>query len=470
MTERLRVAIIGAGAGGLAAAWDLARAGHEVVVYEAGAEVGGLAAGFKDRRWDWTLEKFYHHWFETDHDVLDLITEIGHRDKVVFPWPTTSIWREAGIFPVDRKVLPSPLLSRVVNVLTVPGLSLPARLRFGLVGFLLTKYRNGIALERHTADAWLRRAVGREAYEMMWRPLLIGKFGPLYDQVNMAWMWARLYKRTARLGTYVGGFQAMLEDLAEAVRGAGASILLNTPVRRIEPLLAGGLAVSAGEGGGHFDRVLSTTGPGLLLRLAPDLPEAYAQKVRALRSMGAVAVILALDRQLMRDGTYWLNLPAHSPDKDHNPFPFLALVEHTNYVSPRHFGGDHIVYLGDYVPADHEYFQVSEDELAARFIPHLVKVNPDFSPTWIRQRWVFRAPYAQPVPFVHHSRHIPPIRTPLDGLYWASMSQVYPWDRGTNYAVEIGRRAACLMMADSAGSGTERGEASPCAKALAASS
>lgn len=448
MADRLNIAIIGAGAGGLAAAWDLARAGHAVTVFEAGAEVGGLAAGFKDPAWDWTLEKFYHHWFATDRDVLALIAEIGHADKVRFYSPTTSIWREEGAFPMDKAVLPVGLLSRVVNVLAMPGLSLLAKLRFGLVGFGLTLYKNGVSLEKHTADAWLRRWVGDRAYEMLWRPLLIGKFGEDYDKVNMAWMWARLYKRTARLGTYAGGFQAMLEDLAEAVRGAGATIRLSTPVERIAPHPDGGLALAAGEGGGHFDRVLCTSSPRILLKLVPDLPDPYAAQVGALHSLGAVALILALDRQLMTDGTYWLNLPASSPDRRANPFPFLALVEHTNYVSPEHFGGDHIVYLGDYLPADHEHFRLSEDDLAARFLSSLTKVNPAFSPGWVRRRWLFRVPYAQPVPFVNHSHHIPPIRTPLDGLYWASMSQVYPWDRGTNYAIEIGRRAARMMVGD----------------------
>ena len=245
--SELNVAVIGAGAAGLAAAWDLTRAGHHVTVYEAGAEVGGLAAGITSPGWDWSLEKFYHHWFETDTAILGLIDEIGHRDKVLFPWPTTSIWTERGIFPADKKVLPSALLSRVVNVLSMPGLSLLDRLRFGLVGFLLTQYHNGIALEKVTADAWLRRWVGQRAYEVMWRPLLIGKFGADYDQVNMAWMWARLYKRTARLGTYQGGFQAMLEDLAAAVRAQGVTIHLNTPVQNLRPAHPYGWQIEAGE-------------------------------------------------------------------------------------------------------------------------------------------------------------------------------------------------------------------------------
>jgi len=50
------------------------------------------------------------------------------------------------------------------------------------------------------------------------------------------------------------------------------------------------------------------------------------------------------------------------------------------------------------------------------------------------------------VPELDHSQRIPPIKTPIDGLYFASMSQVYPWDRGTNFAVEIGRRAACMIL------------------------
>ena len=442
----MNIAIIGAGAAGLAAAWDLARAGHEVAIYEAGAEVGGLAAGFKDPAWEWTLEKFYHHWFANDDAILGLLDEIGCAHKLHFDSPTTSIWREDGIFPLDKAVLSVPVLARAVNVLRIPGLPLLDKLRFGLVGFLLTLYRDGVTLERHTADAWLRRWVGDRAYELLWRPLLIGKFGALYDQVNMAWMWARLYKRTAQLGTYAGGFQAALEDIAAAVRDAGAALHLNTRVKAITPHAGGGFALEGGALGGRFDKALVTVGPGLLLRLAPALPDPYAAQVRALRSYGAVALIVALDRQLMADGTYWLNLPAHSPDRRANAFPFLALVEHTNYVSPAHFGGDHIVYLGDYLPPDHAYFSMSEDAIADLFLPALRKVNPAFSPDWVRKRWLFRAPYAQPIPFVNHSQAIPPIETPIKGLYWASMSQVYPWDRGTNYAVEIGRRAARMML------------------------
>ena len=202
------------------------------------------------------------------------------------------------------------------------------------------------------------------------------------------------------------------------------------------------------DGPERFDRVLITGSPRLLLRLAPTLAETdYGAQLRSLRSMGAVCAIFSLREQLMTDGTYWLSLPANSADKTRNEFPFLVLVEHTNFVDRAHFNGEHLVYCGDYIPSDHEYFQLSEEDLLARFRSTLVRVNPNFRPEWLRRSWLFRTPYAQPVPALHHSANIPSIETPLPGLYWVSMSQVYPWDRGTNYAIELARRAAALMLA-----------------------
>ena len=440
-----RVAIVGAGATGLAAAYDLTRQGFSVHLYEAGAEVGGLAAGFRDGAWDWTLEKFYHHWFANDDAVLRLIAELGWQDRLLFPRPTTSLWLNGKVYPMDRPNI-------VVANLRLP-LSWPAKVRYGLTGLYLRLTRNWRPLERTTADRWLRRTMGREAYETLWRSLLIGKFGTYYDQVNMAWMWARIYKRTPRLGTFAGGFQAFLERLAERVQGQGAQIYLNTPVRRIEKLSDGKLAVQVEDRVETYDAVISTSSPQVMLRLAPQLEGPYAEKLASLKSMGAVVVIFALRHQLLRDGTYWLSLPASRPDKQNSAFPFLALVEHTNYMDAQHYGGDHLVYCGDYVTPDHEYLRLAEDELVVLFQRALSQFNPAFTPEWVRKWWVFRTPYAQPVPLVNQSQRLPDLRTSLAGLYLASMSQVYPWDRGTNYAIEMGRDVAALVAQDLASRG-----------------
>jgi protoporphyrinogen oxidase len=185
----------------------------------------------------------------------------------------------------------------------------------------------------------------------------------------------------------------------------------------------------------------------LLLRLAPELRDSdYGRNIASLRTIGAVCVVLATREQLLTDGTYWLNLPATSANKRESRFPFLALVEHTNWMDRAHYNGDRILYLGDYVPTDHEYFTMTETELIERFTAVLPTINPAFKADWVRRAWVFRAPYAQPVPHIHHSERVPTIETPLEHVFWASMNHVYPWDRGTNYAIELGRRAAGLIM------------------------
>lgn len=191
-----------------------------------------------------------------------------------------------------------------------------------------------------------------------------------------------------------------------------------------------------------FDKVLVTTSPSLMATLCSDLPENYLKGLLELKSMGAAVMVLSLTRQLSEQGYYWFNLPKEAG------YPFLALVEHTNFAPPEHFGGDHIVYAGDYLEAGHEYFSMSDEQLLERFAPAFKKFNPLFEKDWVKKVWVFKTNYAQPVPLVNHSKNIPAIQTPIEGLYFASMSQVYPWDRGTNFAVEIGRRAARMMLAD----------------------
>ena len=433
--ENTKVAVIGAGIGGMAAAYDLAQAGRDVTIFEAADHVGGLAAGFKEPEWDWSVEQFYHHWFQTDSHMLGLIEELGLADKVLFPRPVTVMYDKGKFFPFDS----------VFSALLYPGLGWGInKIRFGLVGVYLRMTNNWRSLEQTTVDAWMRKWAGNTVYESMWEPMMDGKFGEEYAKdVNMAWMWARLHARTTRLGTFEGGFQAFSDQFAEKLRGMGVDLRLNTPIRSIQSVAEGQVQVELDGGSETFDQALATTSPALLSRLAPDLPQDYLEGLLSLKSMGAVVMVLSLNHQLSEEGYYWYNIPKSAG------FPFLSLVEHTNFLSPEHFGGDHILYIGDYLPQDHENFELSKEEILAKFLPHLVKFNPAFRPDWVKKTWLFRTRYAQPVPLVNHSQNIPAIQTPLAGLYFASMSQVYPWDRGTNFAVEIGRRAARMMIGDS---------------------
>ena len=425
-----RIAIIGAGIGGMAAAYDFVKDGHEVVIFEASNAPGGLASGFRKPEWKWTVEKFYHHWFTSDQHMFGLLRELGLDSKIVVKRPITVMFYKDMFYPFDS--IPAAIL--------YPGLGWGInKIRFGLVGLYLRLTSNWKPMEKTTVDAWMRKWAGDKVYREMWEPMVVGKFGERYaSQVNMAWLWARLHARTTQLATYEGGFQQFAEDFATKLSGMGVEIRYNTPVQQLQSN-ASGVTVKTSAGDELFDQVLVTSSPALLAKMTPDLPEGYLKGLLDLKSLGAVVLVLSLKHQLSREGFYWYNLPKSAG------FPFLALVEHTNFIPKENFNGEHIVYCGDYLETDHEYFKLSQEDLVERFTAGLKRFNPDFDPSWINQSWLFKTNYAQPVPLVNHSQNIPAIETPLKGIYFASMSQVYPWDRGTNFAVEIARRAAKLM-------------------------
>lgn len=431
----MKIAIVGAGYAGLSAAWDLVNAGHQVTIYEGADHVGGLASGFKEPHWDWSVEKFYHHWFASDAAMMGLMDELGLRQNVIFPRPLTVMYHQGKFYPLDS----------IINAIKFPGLGWGInKLRFGLVGLFLRLTTNWKALEKVTVDEWMRKWTGNTVYELMWEPLVVGKFGATYaKQVNMAWMWARLHARTSRLGTYQGGFQAFADDFTAILKQKGVTFHLSAPVSQVVKNRSTGLIdLDAGEVGDSFDKALLTTSPGHVTTISPDLPPAYLKNLLDLKSIGAVVLTFSLKHQFSKEGYYWYNIPKNAG------FPFLAVVEHTNYVSPQNFGGEHILYVGDYLEPDHPYFNYTSSQLVEAFTPYLQKLNPQFSSEWINKVWLNKAKYAQPVPLVNHSRNIPSIQTPIPGLYFCSMSQVYPWDRGTNFAVELGRRTARIMMAD----------------------
>lgn len=421
--KRLSVGIVGGGIAGLTAAYELTRHGHEVTLFEASETLGGLSSGFRDEAWEWSLDRFYHHIFASDDTIIRFVEEIGFGDALFFPRPLTSIWSKGGTYAFDNPVA----------VLKFPHLGLLPKFRTGLVILYLRLTRDWKPLEQKTAHQWLPRWMGQQAYQVLWLPLLQGKFIEDYEQVNMAWFWARFHKRTPRLGYFRGGFQAFIDYLAGKVAEQGARIRRGTPVTHIRREGKQLLVESKGEGA-SFDRVVFTAPLRLFPEVVPDLPQAYREGLAGLKTMGALTLVLALRRQITPD-VYWLNLPA-------GEFPFLALVEHTNYVDSAHYGGDHLVYCGHYLPREHRYFAMSKEELLEEFLPGIRRIQPAFERGWIRKTWLFREGDAQPVPHLGHSARIPPLETPVEGLYLATMCQVYPWDRGTNYAVEMGQRVA----------------------------
>jgi len=426
----MKIAIIGGGFAGLTAAHELLKAGHQATVFEAAPQVGGLASGFRRPGWEWSLERFYHHIFTTDREIRALADEIGAGELIFWNKQTTAFFcPEHGSHPVT-----------IAGILSNPHLPFVDRVRFGISGLEFKLRNDWQRLEHETAARHLRRWAGPRAYELMWQPLLDGKFGPYAGEVNAAWMWARAKSRSLKLGYFRGGFQAFADALAEHIRRSGGTVRTGTPVQRIMRSDQG-WSVVLHQGAPVFDRVVVASAPDVLRRLVPELPDAYGASIGRLRSMGAVVMVLALERRLLTGGEYWLNIAKGT-------LPFLALVEHTNMIPARHYGGDRLVYCGDYLPPEHRYFSMDQDAVKNEWIAALPQANAAFDPSWIRESWLFRERYAQPIVPVDHGRNVPALRTPLPGVYWASLSHVYPWDRGTNFAVELGRRVARDMLND----------------------
>jgi len=416
----MTTAILGGGALGLTVAYRLAQRGVPVTVIEREQVPGGLAAGFEVAPGQW-LEKFYHHLFRTDRHAVGLINELGLGTDLVWPRPLTVTLRDGVAHQLD-----SP-----ASLMRFTPLALRDRVRMGVALAYLRSLPSSGRLEGTTAEAWIRRRMGDAAYDVVWGPLLHGKFGAMADRIAMPWFWARVHHRTARLGYLRGGFQHLYDRLAERIVEMGGEVRLGTEVNEVRSHARGGLVVRTTGGDERVDRVVSTLAVRLTCRLAPELPADYRSRYEWGMAYGARCLVLALDRPLTR--SYWMNV--NDPG-----FPFMALVEHTNYMSAADYGGRHIVYLGNYRPMDDPLMASSIEEALADVIPALARINPAFDRSWLTDAWSFAAPFAQPVVTVDYRDHIPPFETPIPGLWVASMFQVYPHDRGQNYSIALAER------------------------------
>lgn len=412
-------AILGGGALGLGAAYRLAQAGQSVMVFEQETIAGGLASGF--RVGDIWLEKFYHHLFRTDKTAIKFIQELGLGDKLTWAAPRT-------VTLVGGKThrLDSPL-----SLLTFSPLRLDERLRVGLIVALLKAINSTKPLEGKTADAWLRRWMGKRPYGMVFEQLFLSKFGTLYDQIALPWFWGRIHDRTTRLGYLKGGFQQLYDRLVERISQAGGKVLLGTRVEHVEPTNDGRWSVQTSQGNWTVDRVISTMATRLTCRLIPALPEDYRARYDWGQAYGAQCLILSLDRPLT--DSYWINMCDPG-------YPFTGLFEHTNFRPPSEYGGRHLVYFGNYRPMTDPLLNMSKQEVFSEFEPHIKRINPAFSSQWVQESWLFQAPFAQPIVTTDYHEHIPPLETPLKGLWVANMFQVYPHDRGQNYSFELAER------------------------------
>lgn len=423
----MKIGIIGAGFTGLASAYELVKKGHEVYIYEKDEKPGGLAVGYKEKEWEWTLEKYYHHLFTNSKDIMGLAREIGH--ELIVRRPKTSVLVDNQIYQMD-----SP-----ISLLKFPRLSIFNKLRMALVLSFLRYNPFWLSLERIRAADFLPRAMGKTAYSMLWYPQLKSKFGTYANDVSLAWFWARINERTANLAYPKGGFLSFAEKLAEKITEKGGKIYYKHEIVKLVSGKKASLTVRQGnrEQTISFDKVINTLSSLFFIKISSGLTKSYKQSLLRLKGIGAINVVMSLDEQFFNDKTYWLSVCDQAP--------VLAIVEHTNYMDKAHYANEHIVYLGNYLPSNHPYFAMTDKKLMDVFDPFLKKINKNYKKHIIRYH-VFKSPFAQPIIPINYSKIIPSFTTPLKNVFLANIQQVYPWDRGTTHAVEIGKKVVYEML------------------------
>jgi protoporphyrinogen oxidase len=434
----MNVGIIGGGALGLAAAYDLLKRGHTAAVFERAPILGGQASTFNVG--GGRLERGYHHLFRSDRYMVDLIHELGLGDKLAW------IPSKVGFF-YDSKIYP---FTTPMDLLRFKPLSFFERVKLGLVTYYLQKQKYWPRkYEGITAAAWMKKNVGQHIYDVTWGPLLRGKFGARAEEVGMVWLWGKIYLRTTSrkgfgretLGYPLGSWGEVFDTLEARIRSMGGEI--HYPVTVSKVLVENGRAAGLRyqfpdkpEETRRFDAILSTTPSYLFPNLVPELPDDYKAMMQRVTYQAAILIVMVLDRPL--SWTYWLNIADRS-------LPFVGVIEHTNFIDKERYGGNHIVYISNYIGQENEMYRMSPDDLWKKYIPALQKVNPAFQESWVKERFYHRENAAQPIIGVNYSKQIPPHKTPIEGLWLANTTQIYPEDRGTNYSVKLGQEIAKII-------------------------
>ena len=454
----MRVAVIGAGVAGLVAAHRLGEQGHACDVYERWPGLGGQAATL-DVGGGHLLERYYHHLFTSDRHIADLYAELGMPDELE--------WRPSSVaFFADGRQWPFVTPLDLLRFEPLPPL---ARIRMGAAVVALQRFgRDRAPYERITAREWIVKRMGRAPWEKVWGPLLRGKFGERAEQIAMVWLWSKFTLRRSikgeeareeKLGYPRHSWELLFDALQTSIESAGGRVLIDRPAARLGRADDGGFTVTPGVAGsfrrGHdpggfdaageperYDAVVATVPNDVfeqLLdpRLRDEVGEDYLARTRSIEYFAALVLLLELERPF--SPYYWTNIAD-------NELPFVGLIEHTNFIEPERYGGRRFLYVSNYLAHGHELLSLDADALLDRYEPGLRKVNPGFSRGWVKQAWLHREPAAQPIVTVGYHERIPALNTPARGLVLANTTQVYPEDRGTNYAVRLGGDAARALL------------------------
>lgn len=431
MTQSVqRIAVIGAGPMGLAVAYQLALDGHQPVVFEADDRVGGMTATFDFNGLE--IERYYHFHCTSDEAFLVLLGELGLSDRMRWVETKMGYWFRNRVQPWGN-----PLA-----LLRFQGLGLIAKIRYGLHAFLCTRRQDWHPLDHVEATGWIRRWVGEEAYEVLWKKLFELKFYEYTHGLSAAWIWSRI-RRIGRsrynlfkekLGYLEGGSATLLKAVSDSIVAHGGQLRLGTPVSRVDIQDGRVTGVHLPSGFEAFDRVVSTVPLPYVPRMMPDLPAALLEQFSARKNIAVVCVIAKLRRPVT--GNFWLN--TNDPEMD-----IPGIVEYSNLRPLEH----HVVYVPFYMPGEHPKYREDDQAFTGKVRRYLKRINPDLSDSDFIDIRASRYRHAQPICEPGYLETLPSPSLPVKGLWVADTSYYYPEDRGISESIGFGRRLAKDVMA-----------------------
>lgn len=429
------IVVVGAGYTGLVTALRLSEAGHKVTILERNSSIGGLASDFTIN--GTSLERAYHHIFKTDESIISLAKELGLGNKIEWHSSSISIYYGGQLFPFKG----------AKDLLLFKPLPFHDRLRAGLVVLYLQKTKNWKKFENITAYDWMLKASGKKVTKVIWEPLLMGKFDTYYDKVSMAWLWARIHVRAQsrevggeKLGYFNGGFQAFTDALLSKLKEQKVEIKTNFEIKSIVAKNNKVLVKHSDDKVNKYDCCVATTPSKTFAKLVSTdqaASKSYLSKLEGINYLGARIMIFTSTQNI--SPYYWHNI-------NDTQLPFLVFINHTNLIDKKAYNGEYVYYVATYLPHNHKLFTCSDTELQKLWHSGIKQVFPSFEANKITNSYFFTFPNAQHIVTNNYSKLLPSYKTPLKNVYLANFSQIYPEDRGTNYAVKEGEKIAQLVL------------------------
>lgn len=430
-----KIVVIGAGYTGLVAALRLSEKGYNVTILERSGVLGGLASDFKVE--GASLERAYHHLFKTDKYIINLAKELGVDDRLKWHDSSVSLYYGDKLYPFKG----------ALDLIRFTPLTLPNRIRAGLVVLYLQKQKKWKQFQSITAYEWMSKHAGKQVTKVIWEPLLKGKFDTFYDKVSMAWLWARVHIRAQsreiggeKLGYFDGGFQVFTDALVKELDKRGVKIKKGAEINGITHTSDEKVVVTySNKSKDEFDSCIATVPSHVFAKLIKsnkDIQDSYIQTLNSIHYLGARLLIFSSSQNI--SPYYWHNI------NDVN-LPFLVFIHHTKLINKEQYGNKYIYYIATYVPHDHELFVCDDKKLEKIWFDSLRKIFPNFDEKQIHEKHFFRFANAQHIVEKGYAQKIPDLITPLSNVYLSNFSQIYPEDRGTNYAVREGEKIAKLV-------------------------